>query len=55
MKDVSKNICLKSEDHSGFLGNIQMTHIDKTDGKDTGKNGKKLLNGDIQNLCSIWT
>ena len=37
MKHVSKNICLhilKSEDYSGFLGNISITLIDKTDGKD---------------------
>ena len=36
MKHVRKNICLSMgrESHSGFLGNLSITLIDKTDGKD---------------------
>ena len=44
----------KSEGHSGFYGNVSITLIDKTDGKDPKKD-RKLLDKKTQNLCSIWT
>ena len=44
----------KSDGLSGFLENVSIKLIDKTDGKDPERRENKLYE-DTQNLCSIWT
>ena len=41
----------KSEDHSGFLGNVSITLIDKTGGKDP----KRRENYWMRTLKTVWT